>query len=540
VRRLVAIAVIAALLVAAAVLAGVSAPTSDKRSYRIVFDNAFGLTEGGDFRVGGVRAGKTPKFTVQKQKGRAPKAVAIAEITQPGFDDFRKDATCAIKPQSLIGEYYVDCQPGTSAERLPTDGSGTVPVEQTESTIPADLVNDIMRRPYRERFRLVLTELGTGLAGRPQDLQEVLKRAHPGLRETSRVLRILGDQNRIIENFITDSDTVVGELERNKRDVVRFVREAGDAAEISASRRERLAEGFRKLPDFLRELEPTMTSLGNLADEQTPLLADLQRAAPDLNTFFTRLGPFSEASRPAIRSLGEAGVKGRRAFREGVPEVDVLRELAPEVKPTFKPLRQFLETMDDRRRALENDPRAKNGSPPAPDPTAIRGEGGFTGLEAIWNYFYWQGLDLNGYDDISHMLRAGLTITECTQLDNEEDPNSEKFKECSQWLGPNLPGITSDDFTEGGSAARLAAESGKPARRVGERRAAGEPDAGPLPGQRDISQPQVTLPPGVQQLLDDLPRTERRRARERLEQAPQAPQGVAPTDPSVLDFLLAP
>ena len=42
-----------------------------------------------------------------------------------------------------------------------------------------------MRRPYRERFRLIITELGTGLAGRPDDLQEVLRRAHPGLRETS-------------------------------------------------------------------------------------------------------------------------------------------------------------------------------------------------------------------------------------------------------------------------------------------------------------------------------------------------------------------
>ena len=67
----------------------------------------------------------------------------------------------------------MDCQPGKSPEHL-KDG-GTVPVEQTSSTIPVDLVNDIMRRPYRERFRLLITELGTGLAGRPDDLQEVLQ-----------------------------------------------------------------------------------------------------------------------------------------------------------------------------------------------------------------------------------------------------------------------------------------------------------------------------------------------------------------------------
>ena len=76
----------------------------------------------------------------------------------------------------------------------------------------------------------------------------MLKRAHPGLRETSRVLQILGNQNRIIENFIRDSDTVVGALNDNRRDVVRFVREAGDTAEISATRQAAIREGFRRLP----------------------------------------------------------------------------------------------------------------------------------------------------------------------------------------------------------------------------------------------------------------------------------------------------
>ena len=76
-----------------------------------------------------------------------PLALVEAEVTEPGLADLRRDARCEIRPQSLIGEYFVDCQPGTSDERLP-DG-GRLPVEQTSSTIAIDLVNDIMRRPYR-------------------------------------------------------------------------------------------------------------------------------------------------------------------------------------------------------------------------------------------------------------------------------------------------------------------------------------------------------------------------------------------------------
>ena len=540
------------------VLAGASDQSSQGRTYKIKFDNAFGLVKGGDFRVGGVNAGQTTDFEVEKKKGESPKAVVTVEVSKPGFGDFRKDASCEVRPQSLIGEYYVDCQPGKSDERLP-DG-GIVPVEQTASTIPTDIVNDIMRRPYRERFRLIVTELGTGLAGRPDDLQEVLRRAHPGLRETSKVLRILGDQNHVIKNFISDSDTVISELEKNKRDVVRWVSEAGDAAEISATRRNELRAGFRRFPEFLDELRPTMARLGELADEQTPLMADLQRAAPDLDTFFTRIGPFSEASRPAVRSLGDAGEIGTKAFTEGKQELAELRTLAAGAPGLAKPLRQFLQTIDDRKRAIENDPRAKASAPPAPDPTAIPGEGGFTGMESIWNYFYWQTLSINMLDDTAHMLRASLTITpDCANWRNEPPKtpqDQETFKRCNSYLGPNQPGIFSPDPLDDGSnpaAASSAPTTASRHRASASSAARAMPEAGPLPGQPDLSKPQIVLPPGVQDLLDRPDPKERRQLdRDDLEQlgVPVDQLGLpdqqlpAPTDDQstgpLLDYLLAP
>jgi virulence factor Mce-like protein len=542
------------ILVVFAVCAGafVLAGASDKhgaegRTYKIMFDNAFGLTKGGDFRVGGVNAGQTTAFDVVKKKGESPKAVVTVEVSKPGFGDFRTDASCEIRPQSLIGEYYVDCQPGKSPEHL-KDG-GTVPVDQTSSTIPVDLVNDIMRRPYRERFRLIVTELGTGLAGRPDDLQEVLRRAHPGLRETSRVLRILGDQNEVIKNFITDSDTVVNELEKNKKDVVRWVKEAGDAAEISATRRDELRAQFQRFPTFLDELRPTMARLGELADEQTPLLADLERAAPDLNTFFTRLGPFAEASRPAVRSLGEMGEVGTKAFHEGKQEVAELNKLAVNAPPFAKPLRQFLQTMDDRKRAIENDPRAKETAPPAPDPTAISGEGGFTGLEAIWDFFFWQTLSINMLDDTAHMLRASLTTDpQCMQWINHK-PDQATIDKCNSYLGPYQPGILSPDPLDDGknpAAASVRANAGRPASREGERRGEGMPEAGPLPGQPDLSKPQIVLPPDVQNLLDGLSRRERQRLKANPDELRRkldsigAPPPDDQTTGQLLDYLLAP
>jgi virulence factor Mce-like protein len=439
--------VIAVVAVAAAALtiAANGGGGDDDTTYRVVFDNAFGLTEGGDLRIAGVRAGTIEDLRISG--GYPPKAVVDVKVSEPGFADLREDATCEVRPQSLIGEYFVDCQPGDAGRRLP-DG-GRVPVEQTTSTIPFDLVNTVMRQPYRERFRLIISELGAGLAGRPQDLSEVLRRAHPGLRETTQALQILGRQTRTIERVIGDADTVIEALERRKRDVVRFVEEAGETAEITASRRTELGESFRLLPEFLAELRPAMVQLGDLSEAQIPVLRDLGAAAGDLDTFLTRLGPFSDNATPAFRALGRASEAGLDAVRATDEDVKVLRQAAVNAPGTAKPLRQLLQTLDDRRRAVENDPRAKATGPPAPDKTHIpaSGQGGFTGMEGLWNYYYWQALSTNAFDSIGHILRisATLDLGGCSAYFTTITPENRR---CQRWLGPYQPGVNAPDPTE--------------------------------------------------------------------------------------------
>jgi phospholipid/cholesterol/gamma-HCH transport system substrate-binding protein len=445
--RRAAIAVCVLAVLGAALALGATSDESPKGfTYKLHFDNAFGLAEGGDFKIAGVRAGRTTSFTV---KGQArPRAVVTAEVTEPGFAALREDARCEIRPQSLIGEYFVDCQPGTAERKLP-DG-GVVPVERTSSTIPIDLVNSIMRRPYRERLRVIVNELGAGLAGRPEDLSEVLRRAHPGLRETTETLEVLGRQTDTIERFVTDADTVVAALERRKTDVTRFVREAGETAEISASRRAELGRAFDRLPAFLAELEPYMGRLEELAGAQIPVLRNLQAASRDLDVFLTRVQPFADEAQPAFEALGEASVVGRRAVRDTDEEIRELRRLAVDAPGFAKPLRQLLQTIDDRSRAVEPDARAAATDPPAGDKTHIPDgrSGGFTGMEAIWNYFYWQALSTNNLDSVGKVLRLGVLVNECTPYATK--PSEALLEECTQALGPTQPGVTTPDPTRTG------------------------------------------------------------------------------------------
>src|SRR4051794_6645145 len=452
-----------ALAIGAAVMTGASGDNSSNgagKTYKIQFDNAFGLTTGGDLKIGGVRAGKTSGFDLKKISDGRYVAVVDGKITVPGAAGFHKDASCEIRPQSLIGEYFVDCQPGSSKQMLPN--GGVLPVKQTASTIPPDLMQNVMRRPYRERFRLILAELGTGLAGRPGDLSQVLHRAAPGLRETSKVLRILGRQNQVIKNFITNSDIVVNELEAKKKDVADWVKTAGHTAEISAQRQQALREQWRQFPGFLAELQPTMAQLGQLADEQIPLLRQVRDTTPQLKQFFADLGPFSEASRPSIRTLGQAAKIGNKAFKESRDEIQQLAGIGKNAPSAAKQTRQFIQSFDDRNRAIEPDARAKESAPPAPDPTAYKDGQGFTGFESLLNYAYWQTLALNPYDQLGHLLRVALFVGPCSafQTGPVDDTNKDVFAKCNSWLGPNQPGVTTPDPTDNAYAA-LAAKSDK-------------------------------------------------------------------------------
>jgi ABC-type transporter Mla subunit MlaD len=550
IRRLASLAFALCACAAVVVMAGAGGKSESGKTVKIAFSNAFGLTPGGDLRVGGVNAGSTDSFDVSKgpecQLGhpntKPPRTCAIvtATVTKPGFSSFRTDATCAIRQQSLIGEYYVDCQPGSAPKELPSNT--VIPDTRTASTIPTDLVNNVLRRPYRDRLRLIIAELGTGLAGRPEDVAMLLHQAHPGLRATDRTLRILANQTQTIKDFIANSDTVVAELQRKKLEVARWIKTAGRTSEISATRRGAIAAGFQKLPTFLDELKPTMARLGELTDAQRPLLQKLQASAPQLTLLFTRLGPFSNASRPAFRSLGSLSTIGTKALRDSADEVATLRRLAADAPATARPLRQFLQTLDNRGRAADKDPRATVTAPPKPDPAAANGRG-FTGMEGILNFFYWQTLSINQFDSISHFLRILGIDSKCSPYTNDARTvamggtaaTEALGKTCNSWLGPYQPGVNATDPTQAG-ASSAAAKGRTPAKKKGERRGAGQPEAGPLPGQPDYSHPNPTLPPSVQDLLNGLSG----------HQAPAVPNvppvnvpnvpGVDPT--TALDYLL--
>ena len=373
------------------------------------------MVSGADLKVAGVRAGKiddlawTRRRTARWSTSRSPRRASARCARTP---------SASRRPQSLIGEYYIDCKPGTSAEKL-KPGS-TIPVEQTASTIPLDLVNNVLRKPYRERLAIILDELGIGVAGRAQDINDVIRRASPALRETDKVLEKLARQNATLKQLVTDADTVVGDLADNRKDVGRFVVETKQAADrlapsaarssptASAGCRPSCASCARRWPTSAPPPTPTR-----------PPLRNLDASADQLATLLENLKPFTEATQGNLKSLAEASRKGRPAVSAARPVVAELTKATAKAPELANNSAIVLEHLDDRKHAAEKDPRSPGGQ-------------GYTGFEAVLQWVFDQSQAINIFDENGYMLKVALFESKCSDYQNLQTAEAE------DGVGPEL------------------------------------------------------------------------------------------------------
>src|SRR3954453_2379452 len=177
-RRALGFGALAVIAIAAIALIASRSSAGDYR-VDVIFDNSRGLTPGQLVEVAGARVGKIQSIHLT----RGFKARIELEVDKR-FAPFRKNAACTIRPQGLLAEYYVECDPGTPASpplRAAAGSAPTVPVTHTTQPVALTDLADIWSAPVRDRLSILLAELGMGTAGRGGDLNAILRRSNPSL-----------------------------------------------------------------------------------------------------------------------------------------------------------------------------------------------------------------------------------------------------------------------------------------------------------------------------------------------------------------------
>jgi len=336
----------------------------DEYEVRAIFDNGGFVVPGEAVRVAGANVGSVssvdvtlPGERVHRDGSPDPgKAVVVMKIDDAGFQDFRQDATCLIRPQSLLGEKYVDCQPTTPRapgsepppeldevpDGQPGAGQRFLPLENNGKEVDVDLINNIMREPYADRFRLILNDLGAGFAARGPDLAAIIRRADPALRQTNRVLAELASQNQRLSQLARDGDRVLAPWARERAAVSGFINNANVAAEATAERSQDLEAGFQRFPEALHQLRLTMAKLRAFSDRATPVFAEFRDGGPAIARATRALGPFAHATEPALTSLGTAAAQSRQPLLDSVPTLHDAGTLAKSAAPGARRLAKLL------------------------------------------------------------------------------------------------------------------------------------------------------------------------------------------------------
>jgi ABC-type transporter Mla subunit MlaD len=388
-----------------ALIASSSGGSDGAYRVRAVFDNASFLIAGEDVKIAGVKVGTIDRLDLTPDN----KAAVVLNIQDPAFRPFRADASCHVGLQSLIGEQFVECSPtqargpGVAAppplpeiESGPGAGEHLLPVSHTTTPVNADLILDIMRVPERERFRLIINELGAGLAGNGSELRKAIRRANPALQQTDRVIAVLARQNRTLAQLVSESDQVLEPLAKRRRELAGFITKAGRTAQATAERGEDLERDFRKLPPFLEKLGPAAEDFGRLADEATPALESLRSRAASINTTVEGLGPTAKKATPALVALGDTAERAGTVFPELEPTTTKLTGLARPLLPLSMDLADVSSSFD------------RTG-----------------GIENLMRFIYYYTASTNGEDELGHYLRASLNVNVCSGRVSRPAPGCE-------------------------------------------------------------------------------------------------------------------
>jgi phospholipid/cholesterol/gamma-HCH transport system substrate-binding protein len=171
-------------------------------TYNAEFTNVTGLEEGNFVRIGGVEVGKVKKISINRN------AVAVVEFSTDDTVVLTEGTRAAIRWADPIGGRYMALQEGTGGVKKLNPGQ-TIPTNRTEPAL--DL--DTLLGGFRPLFRALDPEQVNALSGQLiQAFQGEGATISSFLNQAAAVTNTLADRGELIDQVITNLNTVLGSL----------------------------------------------------------------------------------------------------------------------------------------------------------------------------------------------------------------------------------------------------------------------------------------------------------------------------------------
>ena len=263
--------------------------------YRIsaIVPDAEGVIPDSEVTVGGAAAGRVDEVTLTPQGAR------ITVSLYDRWQHIHSDATASIRIKSLLGERFVNIDPGSPAQPELSSGStlgqkGTLSVELT------DVLN--MLDPHtRADLGMLISSMATSTAGRETDLNAAIRDLRTLVADMGPATETVAQRSADVRHLIDRADQVTRDLASEQTSLGGLVDKAdtslqslsGDRAALLTivDQGDRLTEGLstvldprtqQGVRDALQEAPPTLDQTSVLGTTLTPTVHQVRAATPSL------------------------------------------------------------------------------------------------------------------------------------------------------------------------------------------------------------------------------------------------------------------
>jgi phospholipid/cholesterol/gamma-HCH transport system substrate-binding protein len=270
--------------------------------FQMTFPTADGLVAGSDVLESGAKIG-TISDIEPTQDNSALVTVQIAEDHWP----LHSGLTADIRPKSLLGEKYVDVHDGAT-NKGPIDT--TLVLHENQQAVPVELDQFInsLDAPTRNAARVLLSDLGAGVAGRGQSLNEAIAAGKSNLANLAVFGTTLNNRDPDLDRILVGLDGVLSKITTTDQ--------LSQLSQLITNGQQTLNAIETQQAAFSRQFTDAQTALGELntaIDSAVPSLRTTLNVAPQLvkltgqeSELLAFLG--SQANNPTVLNSLDAGL----------------------------------------------------------------------------------------------------------------------------------------------------------------------------------------------------------------------------------------
>lgn len=312
---------------------GFRAPnTIPGRSYYTVYavmHDADNLEDHYEVRIGGELAGQVLSTAIVRHEAKIEMQLAAK------YKPLRSDTRIEIRLRSAVGIRYLDLIPGTHG--TPLANGAVLPASQTSTPVNLDQVLDTFNGPTRKGTDNFVGELGAGLAGQGDNVNQTLAQAPAFVTALGSVSSAVNARPQAMRNLITGAQ--------------------GAAAAFDPVRTQ-LADGFTPENEALQPFVVRRPAVDATLDQAPPTLSTASAELPQVRALLAQVQGLAQAARPTLSTAPGALRKTTTLLvsaKPGLRSADATLTLARRaVSPTLSFLKVAQPALPDINRAISD------------------------------------------------------------------------------------------------------------------------------------------------------------------------------------------